>query len=307
MPAVSVIIPTYKHRDFVLATLDSVFAQTFTDYEIIVVNDGSPDDTAMVLKPLVEAGRIRCIEQENQGQAAARNRGLAEAQGEFVAFLDDDDLWPTDKLEWQVRRLRGDVRLGMVAGAMQILDTNLSPAFSEHPPVITGFEQLFYGCPLTSPGQTLIRAEVLKSVGGFDAGIWGADDYDLWFRLARVTQVELWQLVALYYRKHSLNASHNLSRMYQNSEIVLKRHLGLLPARKRFLISRIAMRYLYQYAGKPIMLQAKTFALEGRIKHSLRTASILRSLLGPIVLDPKLALMVSRDLVLASGAEGAGH
>ena len=105
---VSVIVPTYKHRDFVLATLDSVFAQTFTDYEVIVVNDGSPDDTADVLRPLAEAGRIRYVEQENQGQAAARNRGIAQARGEFVALLDDDDLWPPDKLEWQVGCLRAD-------------------------------------------------------------------------------------------------------------------------------------------------------------------------------------------------------
>src|SRR4051794_22002333 len=108
MPLVSVIIPTYKHRDYVLRTLESVFAQTFTDYEIIVVNDGSPDDTADVLRPLVEAGRIRYIEQPNAGQASARNRGIAEARGEFIAMLDDDDLWPAGKLEWQVAEMHRD-------------------------------------------------------------------------------------------------------------------------------------------------------------------------------------------------------
>src|SRR5271170_3450676 len=100
--AVSVVIPTYNHRDFVVEALESVFAQTFTDYEVIVVNDGSPDDTAAVLRPYIESGRIRYIEQENRGQAGARNRGLAEARGEFVAYLDDDDLWLRDKLAWQV-------------------------------------------------------------------------------------------------------------------------------------------------------------------------------------------------------------
>jgi glycosyltransferase involved in cell wall biosynthesis len=100
-PLISVIIPTYRHRDFILRTLDSVFAQTRGDYEIIVVNDGSPDDTKTVLTPLVDAGRIRYVEQPNGGQSQARNRGLELARGKYIAFLDDDDLWPPDKLEWQ--------------------------------------------------------------------------------------------------------------------------------------------------------------------------------------------------------------
>src|SRR3954470_24757434 len=99
-PAVSVVIPTYRHRDYVLRTLDSVFAQTYRDFEVIVVNDGSPDDTNRRIRPLVSAGRIRYIEQANAGQAAARNTGIAHARGRYIALLDDDDLWPADKLAW---------------------------------------------------------------------------------------------------------------------------------------------------------------------------------------------------------------
>ncbi len=86
LPVVSVVIPTYKHAEYVLATLESVFAQTFTSYEVIVVNDGSPDNTAAKLQPLVDAGRIRYFEQPNAGQSAARNRGLAEARGSSWHF-----------------------------------------------------------------------------------------------------------------------------------------------------------------------------------------------------------------------------
>jgi glycosyltransferase involved in cell wall biosynthesis len=105
-PVVSLVMPSYDHRKFVLGTLEPVLAQSFTGYEVIVVNDGSPDDTAGLLRPLVETGRIRYFEQENAGQPAARNRGLAECPGEFIAFLDDDDAWPADTLEWQVELLR---------------------------------------------------------------------------------------------------------------------------------------------------------------------------------------------------------
>src|SRR5262245_5620608 len=101
-PAVSVVIPTYGHADYLLATLKSVFAQSFTDHEIILVDDGSPDNTAHVVRPLVEAGQVRYLEQPHRGPAAARNRGIREARGEFIAMLDDDDLWPPEKLQWQV-------------------------------------------------------------------------------------------------------------------------------------------------------------------------------------------------------------
>ena len=102
---ISVVIPTYNHGPLLLDTLASVFAQTHQDYEVIVVNDGSPDDTAELLRPLVETRRVIYLEQENAGQAAARNRGLQAARGDYIAFLDDDDLWPADKLAWQVRVL----------------------------------------------------------------------------------------------------------------------------------------------------------------------------------------------------------
>jgi glycosyltransferase involved in cell wall biosynthesis len=104
-PKVSVVIPTYGHRNYILDALTSVFEQSYTDREVIVVNDGSPRDTGSLLAPLVGTGRIRDIEQPNRGLAAARNPGLEAARGEYIALLDDDDIWPTDKLQWQVAEL----------------------------------------------------------------------------------------------------------------------------------------------------------------------------------------------------------
>src|SRR5438034_6092600 len=117
---VSVVIPTYCHQDTIIDTLKSVFLQTFQDFEVIVVNDGSPDETAQLVAPLAAVGRIRYLEQSNQGQAAARNRGLEEATGEFISFLDDDDLWPADKLEWQVSYLERNPSIAAVGGGFEI-------------------------------------------------------------------------------------------------------------------------------------------------------------------------------------------
>ena len=105
-PSVSVVIPTYNVAPYIAETLNSVFAQTFSDFEVIVVDDGSPDGEELerALGPYLE--RVRYMRQENRGAGAARNHGVREARGEFIAFLDSDDLWMPEYLEEQVRFLR---------------------------------------------------------------------------------------------------------------------------------------------------------------------------------------------------------
>lgn len=230
---VSVVIPTYNHAQYVLAALESVFAQTLPADEVIVVNDGSPDDTAERLRPLRDAGRIRYMEQPNAGQGAARNRGLAQARGSYIAFLDDDDRWPADKLQWQVDALEKAPAAVMVYGPHQLLspdgaevtdDVNQSP----HDPMGDAFTAFRRRNWILSVGQTLIRAEALRAVGGFDPTIWGSDDWDLYVRLARQGQFLFEPKVALHYRRHATNASGSALRHAVNHLKVVRRHIGLL-------------------------------------------------------------------------------
>ena len=137
-PIVSVIIPTYNHCHLILDTLNSVFTQTFTDYELLLVNDGSPDDTQAAVKSIVEERGIRYFEQPNAGMAPARNVGLSHARGEFIALLDDDDLWPPDKLEWQVEALRANPDAVMVYGGMRALDAADEVSLDPGPDAPTG-------------------------------------------------------------------------------------------------------------------------------------------------------------------------
>lgn len=248
---VSVVIPTYKHSRFILASLQSVFDQTFTDYEIIVINDGSPDDTAEVLRPVRESGRIRYIEQPNAGQATARNRGVREATGKYIAFLDDDDCWPADKLVWQVSELEADPQAVMVYGAYGVINEQgvLQPAKPDEEridrPSGRVYEDFRHQCWIYSPGQTLIRTDALTKTGGLDPAIWGSDDWDLYIRLSQLGPFLYRDRVALHYRRHAGNASHGVLRHAKGHLKVVRKHIGLNPP-VLFRHQRAASRYFLQ-------------------------------------------------------------
>lgn len=295
-PTVSVIIPTYRHKDYVLETLNSVFAQTYKDYEVIVVNDGSPDDTDQVLRPLREAGQIRYVEQANGGQASARNRGLAEASGELIAFLDDDDLWPPDKLEWQTATLRHRADLVAIAGIAALFEQATASARPRKtPPLVLTCKSLFLRNPLSSPGQMLIRASTMKKLGGFNPNVWGADDLDLWMRLAHFGRIEIEARVALYYRLHATNASHDHLRMLANCDGVFQQNFPLLGAAGGARFQRLAYLRLYRTLGSQMVGEAKRRARNGEAVKALKQLAHLRlffqrlgfsaSLLGAIVRD----------------------
>ena len=298
MPTVSVIIPTFSHRDYILSTLESVFAQTFTDYEVIVVNDGSPDDTEDLLRPHLESRRIRYFKQSNRGQAAARNRGIAEAGGEFIALLDDDDLWPADKLHWQVDAMHGDPALAMVAGEVELIDGSSNVTGRK----VVGdrnisYESLFGGSPIWSPGQTLIRTSRLREIGGLDETIWGTDDYDLYLRLARRWTIRGFSRVALRYRVHPGNASRQANRMTANLRTVVLHQLRSAPAAMRRRLSRKAWRMLYSNMGQRVVWELKGCMIARDLKSTVAKLLELCPFAAPAVHDAVLFRELFRDLL----------
>jgi glycosyltransferase involved in cell wall biosynthesis len=266
-PAVSVIIPCYKHGDTVAAAVESALAQTFTDREIIAINDGSPDDTAAVLAPYGD--RIRYFEQPNTGQAGARNRGIELARGEFIALLDDDDTWPADKLAWQVEAMRSDPEIVLVYGEDQRVGADGSvlpptPRRGYKRPAGRVYDDFLEGCWIASPGQTLIRAAALQQVGGFDASIWGSDDWDLYLRLARVGTFHYENRFALHYRVHGGNASGDVLRHLAGHDAAARKH----PTRG----VRAWRRWRNEAAffGRPLLRQSHEKRLAGDLRGSLK-------------------------------------
>lgn len=191
-PAVSIVIPAYNVAPFMVETLESVFAQTFTDYEVILVNDGSLDTSELerALEPY--AGRLRYFKQENAGASAARNQGLRAARGELIAFLDADDLWLPNYLEEQLKFLREHNRDLVCADAMIFGEspdagrTYMESLMETAPPVgeVTFLDLVSAERSLITSG-VVARRELIFEIGLFDEALRNAQDFDLWLRLAR--------------------------------------------------------------------------------------------------------------------------
>lgn len=294
---VSVIIPTYNHAAFILATLDSVFKQTLPAGQVIVVNDGSPDDTRAVLAPFIETKRIRYFEQPNQGPSRARNFGLHHADGEYIAFVDDDDLWPSNKLEWQVEFLDENPEIGMVAGTLQTIDDHGVPGWKGRFTPIVSFETLFLANPFLSPGQTLIRTNLLKQLGGMNASIWGADDWDLWFRIAREADIAMLDRLALYYRLHPNNASKQVARLLNGCCETIELHLKAVAPHERRRLRIESQRNIYDGLGCRLASAARAELRKGNVLMAARFLSGLRPLWRGIAFDRNVRYAFLRNVV----------
>src|SRR5437773_1322554 len=189
-PKVSIVIPAYNVAPYIGETLESVFAQTLTDYEVIIVNDGSPDtgDFEQALEPFKD--RVRYFNQENRGAAAARNAGLRAARGEYIAFLDADDFWLPNYLEEQFRFINEHDCDLVCANAMNFGDsvfagrTYMEFLMPTAPPIgwITFLGLVSAEQSLNTSG-VVARREPMFDVGLFDESLRNSQDFDLWLRL----------------------------------------------------------------------------------------------------------------------------
>lgn len=225
-PLVSVVIPAYQAANCIAATLDSVLAQTFQDYEIIVVNDGSPDSVQLetVLEPY--RGRITYYRQDNQGPAGARNTGIRAARGEYIALLDSDDLWEPEHLAAQLAVLQGDPSIDMVYADARIFGDvqeqghtvmELCPSQGE-----VTFERLVMRECTVHICVSVVRRQALVDAGLFDPAFRGTEDIDMWLRmLKRGRRIAYQRRVLGSYRRHAGSLSSDPLRMIEGFLAVL--------------------------------------------------------------------------------------
>jgi len=185
---VSIIIPTYNRADLLGDALSSVFAQCYRDFEVIVVDDGSTDNTAEVLRPLAEQDLIRYIHQKNAGEAAARNKGLLEARGRYIAFLDSDDLFEPEKLKLQTEFLQNHPEVGLVHSGYIKFDNAGNNLGYRDASWFSGSiypQILLYWTTLMAVDAVLIPRIVFEHVGLFNETLRTGPDLDMWRRIAR--------------------------------------------------------------------------------------------------------------------------
>jgi glycosyltransferase involved in cell wall biosynthesis len=207
-----VFIPTYNYGRFLPHALDSVLGQTYPAREVIVVDDGSTDETPSVLARYKD--RIRVIHQCRSGPSAARNAGVMVASGELLAFLDSDDVWLPRKLERQVQRLQTEPGLGLIHCGIEEIDVT-GASFRRRLDGLEGWiaDELLLmrrAVILGGGSGSLIPRRVFAVAGGFDESLQAAEDWDLFYRIARRYQVGFVSEVLLQYRFHGANSQMNL-------------------------------------------------------------------------------------------------
>jgi GT2 family glycosyltransferase len=199
----------YNGMPWLTETLTSLRGQTFTDFEVVLIDDGSTDDTKGVLRAAAVAdARFRVITQTNQGLVASLNRGIAEARGTLIARLDSDDLAMPDRLAMQVDFMRRHPDVAVVGSAIRIIDAHgvahRRQAYPCAPEEVRS--ALLYGCALAHPA-VMMRRDVVLAIGGYRESFRHAEDYDLWLRLAEKHELANLPQELLRYRQHGSSVS----------------------------------------------------------------------------------------------------
>ncbi len=183
-PSVSVIIPTYNRFPMLCEAIESVLAQSHADYELIVVDDGSTDQTVSIQD--LYKGKLRYIYQENSGASAARNRGAVEARGEWIAFLDSDDLWQPEKLVRQRTAMEGapEIKVSYTDEIWYRRGVRVNPGKKHAKYSGPIFEKCLPLC-IISPSSVMIQKQLFLSLEGFNEDFPVCEDYDLWLRITK--------------------------------------------------------------------------------------------------------------------------
>lgn len=256
MPKVSIVIPIYNAEKFISGTIESVIAQTYPDWEIIAVNDGSTDKTPEILSKYKKglSKKLQVITQENSGVSIARNKGISVARGKYVAFLDHDDLWMPEKLETQVKLLNSNKELGLVYTDSYVIDergdvqkdTLIKSIISKNIlriKVFRGniFNELF--CidfiPLLA---AMVRKEVFDKVGMFDTKYKISEDYDLFLKIAEIYPIDFVEQPLAKYRVHSGGGSKNIEIRVAEDLQIMEYWLGRKPELRRELKHKLKLK-----------------------------------------------------------------
>lgn len=282
MSKVSVIIPVFNSQRTIRETINSVLNQTHSDLEIIVIDDGSQDSTAEIVSA-IDDPRIRLFSYPNAGQAESRNRGIAKASGNYIAFLDADDLWTPDKLEAQLKALAMYPKAAVAYSWVDRIDERGQFIGRGSYISVSGdvYSKLLLIDFLENGSNPLVRTQAISEVGGFDPSLVPAEDWDLWLKLARKYEFAIVPSVQVLYRisTQSISASANVKKLENASIKVINRAFAEAPETLQFLKTK-SQGNMYKYLA---------FKALDNISNRQNAVLALKFLNQSIKHDPKFA------------------
>ena len=252
MPKVSVIIPTYNRAAALRKAIASVLSQTFQDFEVIVVDDASPDSTGDMVRSIGDQ-RIRYIRhQVNKGEGAARNTGILRAEGQYLAFLDDDDEWFSEKLRKQVALLdHSPLNVGLIYTGFRKIDIATGSTLLDLVPSKRGNilnDLLEENCIATT--TVLVRRHCFDKAGLFEEGVAFGADYDMWIRISQDFEFDYIKELLVNYYIHGNNITRNYDAVIRGLELQLAKYHSLwITNRKTYSYRFLSLGVLYCYTG----------------------------------------------------------
>ncbi|MGL4881059.1 MAG: glycosyltransferase family 2 protein [Waterburya sp.] len=277
MPKVSIIIPTYNSEDTIEETIASIQQQSFTNWELIIIDDGSQDNTVDIVKNIVEP-RLKLFVYENGGVGMARNRGIAQATGEFITFLDADDLWTCDKLALQIEALNQNPQAKVAYSWTSFIDENGKFLFSGKTLYYQGnvYKHLLLTNFLLSGSNILIHRDVLQVVIGFNPDLPYVADWNFYLRLAKNFDFAVVPKYQILYRQSANSMSSKIEEIKQESLQIINEAFQSAPAKLNLLKKR-SYSILYLYCAD---LYRKKINIEDRqslvnAKENLKTSILL--------------------------------
>jgi glycosyltransferase involved in cell wall biosynthesis len=231
-PTVSIVLATFNRLELLRSSVDSVLSQTFRDWELIIADDGSDEPTKRFLESLASPGRVRVLWLDHSGRpAVARNAALREARGEYIAFQDSDDLWLPRKLETQLDSLRRNPTRAWSHTRYQLVDVSGAPtAWARRTggwPTPAGWilDQLIRGETVIALPSVVACRRLLQQAGGFDERLTDTEDYELWLRLARLSEIDAVHELLTLVRRHAQHFSARPIEAFQAARCVIDRQL----------------------------------------------------------------------------------
>ncbi|KYC39425.1 glycosyl transferase family A [Scytonema hofmannii PCC 7110] len=309
MPIISVIIPTFNSEKTIRETVESVLKQTLNDFELIIINDGSEDSTLAIVSEIKDH-RIQVFSYPHTNANVSRNNGLHLSVGDYVSFLDADDLWTQNKLELQLQALQKNKDAMVAYSWTDYIDENSNFLLSGTHITENGnvYEKLLVINFLESGSNPLIRREALTKLGGFDESLTAAQDWDMWLRLAHDYQFVAVPKVQILYRKSSNSLSSNLARQEKACLLVLNKAYSNSPVSTHSLRNQ-SLANLYKYLsckaleppynrrkGKAAALFLLKYIINNssRLNYAKMTLVMLLKIIIIIILSETLSTVVLR-------------